>query len=88
MATNQHDSHPDASTYTDPVDKTPVVDMDDTTGSDGGPKKDRSSDETGDSGYATEPNESRSDTNRVSGSGISGGTGDTATTQSGGRSQY
>ncbi|WP_460941674.1 hypothetical protein [Spirosoma daeguense] len=40
----------------------------------------------------TEPDSSstrsRSDTSRISGSGISGGTGDTATPQSGGRSQY
>ncbi|GAB4021806.1 hypothetical protein [Spirosoma koreense] len=66
-------------------------DMDDTTGSDGGPTKDRSSDEdTGDSSYdnSTESEESRSDTSRVDGMGVSGGTGDTATSQSGGRSQY
>lgn len=73
------------------VDQDPEIDMDDTTGSDGGPSKDRfsgDSDETGDSSYSSQPARSRSDTSRVDGMGISGGTGDTATTQSGGRSQY
>ncbi|WP_420147795.1 hypothetical protein [Spirosoma sp.] len=65
------------------------VDMDDTTGSDGGPQKDRSSDDdTGDSSYSSESELSRSDTSRIGGPGVSGGTGDTSTTQSGGRSQY
>lgn len=76
------------------VDRDPASDtsdMDDTTGSDGGVGKDRFSgepDETGDSSYSSQPSQSRSDSSRVSGIGISGGTGDTATTQSGGRSQY
>lgn len=73
------------------VNEDPDVDMDDTTGSDGGPTKDRSSgnpDETGDSSYSSQPNQSRSDTSRVGGMGISGGAGDTDTAQSGGRSQY
>ncbi|MBD2751620.1 hypothetical protein [Spirosoma validum] len=73
------------------VDTDPEIDMDDTTGSDGRPEKDRLSgdpDETGDSSYSSQPSQSRSDTSRVSGIGISGGSGDTSTSQSGGRSQY
>ena len=74
------------------IDNAPDPYMDDTTGSDGSGSTDGpstgESDQTGDSSYVPDSQESRSDTGRVSGIGISGGTGDTATTQSGGRSQY
>ncbi len=72
------------------------VDMDDTTGSDGGTTKARSSEETGDSGSSSTGNgdnssatqRSRSDTARLDGMGVSGGSGDSDYSQSGGRSQY
>lgn len=78
------------------VDEDSTIDMDDTTGSDGGapeanaPEKPttRSSAQTGDSGYSSGSGTSRSDTSRVDGPGLSGGTGDSDTAQSGGRSQY
>lgn len=74
------------------VDNEPDPYMDDTTGSDGSGSTDGSStgesDQTGDSSYSAESQESRSDTGRVSGMGLSGGTGDSDTAQSGGRSQY
>ena len=73
------------------VDKESTTDMDDTTGSNGGSSEKRfsgESDDTGDSSYQARPGESRSDSARVDGSGISGGTGDSDTAQSGGRSQY
>ncbi len=74
------------------VDNEPDPYMDDTTGSDGagstdGPER-SDSNETGDSSYSSESQESRSDTGRVDGMGLSGGTGDSDTAQSGGRSQY
>lgn len=73
------------------VDEDSTIDMDDTTGSDGGapeanaPEKPstQSSVQTGDSSYS-----SGSGTSRVDGPGLSGGTGDSDTAQSGGRSQY
>ena len=82
MALNQHTSSL--------VDNSPPVDMDDLTGSDGGAAEtDNTSDSEGDS---LDPrrgsNESRSDTARIDGPGISGGTGDADSSQSGGRSQY
>ncbi|GAB3690996.1 hypothetical protein GCM10027592_08700 [Spirosoma flavus] len=57
------------------------------------PESPRSSDDTGDASYSktnstNSATSGRSDTSRIDGPGISGGTGDTATTQSGGRSQY
>ena len=78
------------------VDEDPTINMDDTTGSDGGapeanaPEKagTRSSDQTGDSSYSSGSGMSRSDTSRIDGPGLSGGTGDSDTAQSGGRSQY
>ncbi|MVM33009.1 hypothetical protein GO755_23410 [Spirosoma sp. HMF4905] len=78
------------------IETEPTVDMDDTTGSNGGPASERFSgeadntaDEQGD-GYAhpSDHDKPRSDTARVDGMGISGGTGDTDSSQSGGRSQY
>lgn len=42
----------------------------------------------GDDSYSSTTRKSRSDSSRVDGPGISGGTGDTDSTQSGGRSQY
>lgn len=74
---------------------TSVVDMDATTES-GGPADERFSKETGETinshgdsyEHPARSNESRSDTSRVSGIGVSGGTGDTDSSQSGGRSQY
>ena len=78
------------------MDTDPEVDMDDTTGSNGGSVKERFSGEAdttsegqGDD-YTHSPtsDKSRSDTARVDGAGISGGTGDTDSSQSGGRSQY
>ena len=74
----------------------PTVNMDNTTGSNGGSTNGNASagaDNTGDSQRSSQNNSSvshpsRSDTARVDGAGISGGTGDTDTAQSGGRSQY
>jgi hypothetical protein len=75
----------------------PTVDMDDTTGSDGISATDGSSEEINNTGDSQEANgdtyssvsrSSRSDTSRVEGIGVSGGTGDTENSQSGGRSQY
>ena len=66
----------------------PAVDMDDTTGSNGGPANDRlSDDDTDDASYSTKPNQSRSDSARVEDRGISSSTGDTDPGQSGGRAQ-
>lgn len=70
----------------------PAVDMDDTTGSNGGSAKERFSGESDNTGDDQEVDSdhtiARSDTARVDGTGISGGTGDTDISQAGGRSQY
>lgn len=74
----------------------PTVNMDDTTHSSGGSTNGNASagaDNTGDSQRSSQADSSdarpsRSDTSRVDGGGISGGTGDSDTAQSGGRSQY
>ncbi|QDK77853.1 hypothetical protein EXU85_04310 [Spirosoma sp. KCTC 42546] len=79
-----------------PLDSDPTVDMDDTTGSNGGPTNDRfsgeadtASEEQGDDyTHSSTADKPRSDTARVDGPGISGGTGDADSSQSGGRSQY
>jgi hypothetical protein len=72
-----------------------TVDMDDTTGSNGGSTEERFSGDSyandsrsGDGGNSAVSRPSRSDTSRVAGIGVSGGTGDTDSSQSGGRSQY
>jgi len=74
-----------------PLNIDPTVDMDDTTGSNGGPTNDRfsASEEQGDDyTHSSTADKPRSDTARVDGPGISGGTGDADSSQSGGRSQY
>ena len=72
-----------------------TVDMDDTTGSNGGSQEDRFSgdnytdnSQSGNGDNSSVSHSSRSDTSRVAGIGVSGGTGDTDSSQSGGRSQY
>ncbi|ADB42240.1 hypothetical protein [Spirosoma linguale] len=74
----------------------PTVMMDDAADSDGRSAPTRTPDETNDKGSSrvgpgensAASQESRSDTGRVAGMGVSGGAGDTDYSQSGGRSQY
>ncbi|MFD2935933.1 hypothetical protein [Spirosoma flavum] len=73
----------------------PTVDMDDTTGSNGGSTEERLSGDNyagnsqgGNGDNSSLSRSSRSDTSRVEGIGVSGGTGDSDSSQSGGRSQY
>ena len=71
----------------------PVVDMDDTTGSNGGSTTDRflseaDDNQNADSTHPSEPGQPRSDLVRTDKADTSGSTGDTATAQSAGRSQY
>ncbi|GAB4049686.1 hypothetical protein [Spirosoma litoris] len=83
-------------TQNQPINTEPTVDMDDTTGSNGGPTSERFSGEGDnteeqqgdDYTHSAAYNKSRSDTARIDGSGISGGTDSTNSSQSGGRSQY
>lgn len=67
-----------------------TVDTDNTTRSDGGSVTNRSSEDDDYTNDSQRDNNhlSRSDTSRLSGLGVSGGTGDTDSSQSGGRSQY
>ena len=67
-----------------------MTDIDDTPSEDVPEETNQTNSAQGDTGdtYSSVSRSSRSDTSRVEGIGVSGGTGDTETSQSGGRSQY
>lgn len=84
---NTDDSNPDDQINS--VEKT--IDMDDTTGSNGGSTDERfigESSNTDALGYTSQPTHSRSDSGRVDDEETANGTGSSNTAQSGGRSQY